>query len=82
MGTNFFTDTLMPAAHPHGGRTRQVEIFRPSGQPHLELRIGELDEEHQGRGHTVELNEANARELLSGLISAMSYLGFKTDDLI
>jgi len=81
MGTSFFTDKLLPAAYPHGGRRRQVEIYRPSGEQHLELRIGELDEEHQGRGHTVELNEEDARELLSGLLSAMHYLGYRTDDL-
>ena len=80
MGTLFFTDKLMPAAHPHEGQKRQVEIYRPSGEQHLELRIGELDEEHQGRGHTVELSQENARELLSGLLSAMHYIGFKTDD--
>lgn len=81
MGTSFFTDKMLPAAYPHGGHKRQVEIYRPSGEQHLELRIGELDEGHQGRGHAVELNEEDARELLSGLISAMHYLGYRTDDL-
>ena len=81
MGTSFFTDKLMPAASPHQGHTRQVEIFRPSGEQHLELRLGELDEEHQGRGYAVELREAEARALLQGLLQAMSYLGFRTDDI-
>lgn len=56
--------------------------FNPcQGEQDLELRIGELGEEHQGRGHTAELNEEDARELLSGLLSAMHYLGYRTDDL-
>ena len=46
MGTLFFTDAM----HPGDGRgeegiLRQVEIFRPSGEEYLTLRIGEPDEQ-------------------------------------
>lgn len=83
MGTLFFTDAM----HPGDGRgeegiLRQVEIFRPSGEEYLTLRIGEPDEQHQGRGVSVQLTEVGARDLLLGLVAGMHYLGFKTDDLI
>lgn len=83
MGTLFFTDAMHPAdGLNEEGISRQVEIFRPSGEDHLTLRIGEPDEEHQGRGASVQLTEAGARDVLQGLIAGMHYLGFKTDDLI
>lgn len=82
MGTTFFTDKMMPADVFQEKRgQRQVEILRPSGEDRLVLRLGELDEEHQGRGHAVWLNESDAREVLSGLVAAMNYIGFRTEDL-
>lgn len=82
MGTIFFTSEMHPAYdRTRHGRKRQVEVYRPSGEQYLAFRIGEIDEEDAGGGVEVMLDEAAAREVLSGLIAGMNYLGFKTDDL-
>jgi len=82
MGTTFFADKMMYAdSVGTSNHQRQVEILRPSGKQFLVLRMGELDAEDQGTGYGVQLNEENARELLDGLIAAMHYLGYRTDDI-
>lgn len=83
MGTLFSTGKMHPAYESSDtGRERQVEIYRPSGEFHLTLRIGEIGEEDAGRGSEVMLDEEGAREVLHGLLAGMGYLGFRTDDMI
>lgn len=83
MGTTFFTSEMHPAyGRTRPARKRQVEVYRPSGEEYLSLRIGDLDEEDAGGGVEVMLDEAGAREVLSGLVAGMNYLGFKTGDLV
>lgn len=80
MGTLFFT-TEMHLDGAYGATDkRQVEVFRPSGEWWLCLRIGELNERDGGRGAAVQLDEAGAREVLQGLLAGMRYLGFNTDE--
>lgn len=82
MGTLFSTDALhTDGVYEPGNDTRQVEVLRPSGEEYLLLRIGELNEEHMGRGHAVQLDEAGAREVVEGLLRGMFYLGFSTKGL-
>lgn len=77
MGTLFHHDRMLPIGD-EGKDQRQVEIFTTSGTHDLYLRIGNLNEQHMGQGHEVLLKEKDARELLEGLLRAMSYLGYKT----
>jgi predicted MPP superfamily phosphohydrolase len=80
MATNFYFDQMLPAsdkeAHEKSNKKRQVEIFTSSGTHDLHLRIGNLNEEHQASGYSVQLTEEAARELLDGLNQAVEYLGF------
>ncbi|WP_321961592.1 hypothetical protein [Paraburkholderia sp. J7] len=79
MGANFFFDKLLPAADTEArkvpGSQRQVEIFTHGDG--LWLRVGLLDEEHQGQGFTVEFTKSAAAELAEGLDRAMHYFGYK-----
>jgi hypothetical protein len=75
MGTLFHFDEMLPVAGEEGGK-RQVEIFSPSGQTLLVLRIGEIGDQNMGRGAEVALDKKAARDLLEGLQRAMGYIGF------
>jgi hypothetical protein len=80
MGTLFHFDQEMPAsdeqARGKDEATRQVEIFTSSGDHEIHLRIGNLNEHHQGTGFSVHLDKARANELLEGLQSAMDFVGY------
>jgi hypothetical protein len=80
MGTLFHFDQEMPAsdeqARGKDEATRQVEIFTSSGDHEIHLRIGNLNEQHQGTGFSVHLDKARANELLEGLQSAMAFVGY------
>jgi len=82
MGTAFFFDQMMPAEDREAkdGDLRQLEIFRPSGGPCIELRVGLLNEEHQGRGVSIHFTPESAREFLDGAERAFSYLGWLSDE--
>ena len=79
MGANFYVDTMLPAVddeaykEPAGPRSRQVEIFTHGSS--VFLRIGKLNEEHQGAGYCVELTAETAAVLIDGLEGAARYLG-------
>lgn len=80
MGTQFHFDQVMPApdeqARSKDKATRQVEVFTSSGDHEIHLRIGNLNEQHQGTGFSVHLDKARASELLEGLRRAMGYVGY------
>jgi hypothetical protein len=80
MGTHFHFDQMLPAsdseARQHPNSQRQVEILIPSGTREIHLRVGELDQEHQGNGYAVLLKEEDAFALFKSLESAMFYLGY------
>lgn len=83
MGTLFHFDEVLPAvdgkADAARADTRQVEIFRPSGEDYIALRIGELNEENMGCGPTVRLNKKEAVALLEGVERALGYFGWLPD---
>ena len=72
MGTIFFYDEMLPVHRysKSAGSRRQVEVFRPSGTSDIMLRIGNLDEQHMGRGAEVELNQKTALELIEAIETA------------
>ncbi|HZW05820.1 MAG TPA: hypothetical protein VFF65_01755 [Phycisphaerales bacterium] len=59
-----------------GGGRRQVELFRPSGENHFELRICDLDDEHSGQGYSVRFDKTTARDFLEGVERALGYFGW------
>jgi hypothetical protein len=82
MGTLFHYDRHLPLSADDKSDTRQCEVFTSSGEHDIYLRLGEINEQHMGRGFQVHVNEHDARELVEGLLNAMRYIGYKTDDLI
>lgn len=80
MGTLFHFDQMLPAedadATEGGGDRRQVEIFRPSGEDYIVLRIGNLNDQHMGSGYAVRLDKAEAVEFLEGTERALGYFGW------
>jgi len=77
MGTNFFYDTMHPTDDVRGEEAeRQLEIFRPSGEDHIVIRIGRIGEEHQGAGNSVRIEKRHAQDVLDGLERALGYFGW------
>lgn len=77
MGTNFFYDEMHPTEDLRGREAqRQLEIFRPSGEEYIVIRIGNIDQQHAGEGSSVRIDKAHAEELLIGLERALSYFGW------
>lgn len=80
MGTLFHFMEMLPShdaeARAAGGGDRQLEVFRPSGETRIDVRIGPLGEAHTGEGPSVSLDEAAAKELHEGLTRAMLYFGW------
>jgi hypothetical protein len=83
MGTRFHFDKMLPTTgadkRENPRSKRQLEIFIPSGTREINLRVGPVNEEHSGTGHCVLLSEKDAQDLLEGLHSAMTYVGYKTE---
>ena len=79
MGAQLYYDKMLPTTKHETdlkNPKRQVEILTFSQK--LFLRIGAPNEENTGKDrYTVELSSTNAKELLSGLRSAMGYFGFE-----
>lgn len=77
MGTNFFYDEMLPTDDGRAeDAVRQLEIFRPSGENHVCIRIGDIGDQHMGSGPSVLIERKHAEELLEGLERALGYFGW------
>ena len=81
MGTLFHYDEMLPAEDVRGdsGDQRQLEVFRPSGEDYIVLRIGDLNDQHIGSGYAVRLDKDSAVRFLEGAESAFRYFGWIED---
>lgn len=77
MGTHFFYTEMLPARDGEDENSqRQLEIFRPSGENYICIRIGDLGEQDTGSGPTVRIEKQHAEELLDSMERALSYFGW------
>ena len=80
MATLFHYDQDLPAVDMQADETgtdkRQVEIFRPSGEEYITLRISELNDQHTGSGPAVRLDREEAIAFLEGVERALGYFGW------